>query len=185
MDVAAAFRDSISRICDVPAEEISDDATLDDLGFDSLAAAEVLTDIEIRLGRELPVAGLRRLTEARTVGDVVALLQQELAAAGRMTSTVDVRRAGTSPAAVARHYDLSDEFFRCWLGDELVYSCALWRPAGPARHAGVRRSSASSTGSPSGCAGGRRRPRRRLRLGSPARPVAAAARPCGPAWVSR
>jgi acyl carrier protein len=78
MDVASALRDSISRICDVPANAISDDATLDDLGFDSLAAAEVLTDIEIRLGRELPVAGLRRLTEARTVGDVVALLQQEL-----------------------------------------------------------------------------------------------------------
>ena len=78
MDVAVALRDSISRICDVPAEAISDDATLGDLGFDSLAAAEVLTDIEIRLGRELPVDGLRRLTEARTVGDVVALLQQEL-----------------------------------------------------------------------------------------------------------
>ena len=39
----------------------------------------MLTDIEIRLGRELPVDGLRRLTEARTVGDVVALLQDELA----------------------------------------------------------------------------------------------------------
>ena len=48
-----------------------------------------------------------------------------------MTSAVDVRRAGTSPAAVARHYDLSDEFFRGWLGDELVYSCALWRPRDP------------------------------------------------------
>ena len=48
-----------------------------------------------------------------------------------MTSTVDVRRAGTSPAAIARHYDLSDEFFRGWLGDELVYSCALWRPQDP------------------------------------------------------
>jgi cyclopropane-fatty-acyl-phospholipid synthase len=45
-----------------------------------------------------------------------------------MTATVDVRRAGTSRAAVARHYDLSDEFFGSWLGDELVYSCALWRP---------------------------------------------------------
>ena len=78
MDVAVALRDSISRICDVPTGDIDDDATLDDLGFDSLAAAEVLTDIEIRLGRELPVAGLRRLTEARTVGDVIALLQQEL-----------------------------------------------------------------------------------------------------------
>src|SRR3954468_13187397 len=45
-----------------------------------------------------------------------------------MTTTVDLRRAGTSPAAVARHYDLSDDFFRGWLGDDLVYSCALWRP---------------------------------------------------------
>ena len=79
MDVGAELRASISRICDVPAEAISDDATLEDLGFDSLAAAEVLTDIEIRLGRELPVDGLRRLTEARTVGDVVSLLQNELA----------------------------------------------------------------------------------------------------------
>ena len=79
MDVSGALRDSISRICDVPAEQISDDATLDDLGFDSLAAAEVLTDIEIRLGRELPVAGLRRLNQARTVGDVAALLHEELA----------------------------------------------------------------------------------------------------------
>ena len=79
MDVGAELRASISRICDVPVGAISDDATLDDLGFDSLAAAEVLTDIEIRLGRELPVDGLRRLTEARTVGEVVSLLQNELA----------------------------------------------------------------------------------------------------------
>ena len=63
----------------MPAESISDDSTLADLGFDSLAAAEVLTDIEIRLNAELPVDGLRRLTEARTVGDVVVILQDELA----------------------------------------------------------------------------------------------------------
>ena len=25
-----------------------------------------------------------------------------------------------------RHYDLSDDFFRLWLGNELVYSCAWW-----------------------------------------------------------
>ena len=79
MDVAAELRTSISRICDVPAETITDEATLDSLGFDSLAAAEVLTDLEIRLDKELPVDGLRRLTVARTVGDVVALLQDELA----------------------------------------------------------------------------------------------------------
>jgi len=79
MDAAAELRQSISRICGVPAESISDESTLADLGFDSLAAAEVLTDIEMRLNAGLPVDGLRRLTEARTVGDVVVILQDELA----------------------------------------------------------------------------------------------------------
>jgi cyclopropane-fatty-acyl-phospholipid synthase len=45
-----------------------------------------------------------------------------------MTTMGDVRRAGTSPAAIALHYDISDDFFRGWLGDDLVYSCALWQP---------------------------------------------------------
>jgi cyclopropane-fatty-acyl-phospholipid synthase len=37
-----------------------------------------------------------------------------------------LRAGGTSPAAIGHHYDLSDEFFALWLGDDLVYSCALW-----------------------------------------------------------
>jgi cyclopropane-fatty-acyl-phospholipid synthase len=43
-----------------------------------------------------------------------------------------LRAAGTSPAAVAHHYDLSDDFFASWLGDDLVYSCALWDMSDPA-----------------------------------------------------
>jgi len=43
-----------------------------------------------------------------------------------------LREAGTSPAAIAHHYDLSDDFFALWLGDDLVYSCALWNPDDPA-----------------------------------------------------
>jgi len=43
-----------------------------------------------------------------------------------VTGAPSMRAAGTSPAAIARHYDLSDEFFRLWLGDDMVYSCALW-----------------------------------------------------------
>jgi cyclopropane-fatty-acyl-phospholipid synthase len=42
-----------------------------------------------------------------------------------------LRAAGTSPAAIAHHYDLSDDFFALWLGEDLVYSCALWEPADP------------------------------------------------------
>jgi cyclopropane-fatty-acyl-phospholipid synthase len=34
--------------------------------------------------------------------------------------------AGASPEANRHHYDLPDSFYRLWLGDDLVYSCALW-----------------------------------------------------------
>ena len=43
-----------------------------------------------------------------------------------MTQADALRAAGTSAAAIQGHYDLSDEFFALWLGDDLTYSCALW-----------------------------------------------------------
>jgi cyclopropane-fatty-acyl-phospholipid synthase len=39
---------------------------------------------------------------------------------------LEFRAAGTSPAAIAHHYDLPADFFALWLGEERVYSCALW-----------------------------------------------------------
>ena len=36
------------------------------------------------------------------------------------------RQAGASPAAIASHYDLSNEFFQLVLGPDMVYSCALF-----------------------------------------------------------
>ena len=80
MDLRTELREAISRACDVPVEAISDDSPVEELGFDSLASAEVLTDLEIRLDRELPVDALRRLVRARTVGDVAELLEKELRA---------------------------------------------------------------------------------------------------------
>jgi cyclopropane-fatty-acyl-phospholipid synthase len=44
---------------------------------------------------------------------------------------VALREAGTSPPAIAHHYDLSDDFFAVWLGADLVYSCALWNADDP------------------------------------------------------
>lgn len=78
MDLRDELKAAISRACDVPVEAIHDDSTVDDLGFDSLASAEVLTELEIRLDRELPVDGLRRLVKARTFREVADLLQEEL-----------------------------------------------------------------------------------------------------------
>jgi acyl carrier protein len=78
MELRAELYQVISDVCDVPIERIHDDATVEELGFDSLASAEALTELEIRLDRELPVGALRRLVRARTVGDVAGLLETEL-----------------------------------------------------------------------------------------------------------
>jgi acyl carrier protein len=80
MELRSELRESISMVCGLPIEQVRDEATVEELGFDSLASAEVLTDIEMRLGRELPVEALRRLVAARTVGDVADLLERELRA---------------------------------------------------------------------------------------------------------
>jgi acyl carrier protein len=75
MNLDAALRESIVKICGVPADQISPGSTLEDLGVDSLAAAEIITDVEIRTGIELPMDVLRGLSKMRTVGEVAAHLQ--------------------------------------------------------------------------------------------------------------
>src|SRR5215813_2994055 len=46
-----------------------------------------------------------------------------------MISSARLAAMGTSPRAIMHHYDLSDDFFRIWLGPEMVYSCGWWDPA--------------------------------------------------------
>jgi cyclopropane-fatty-acyl-phospholipid synthase len=46
-----------------------------------------------------------------------------------MTGAPGLREVGTSRSAIEHHYDISDDFFRIWLGADLVYSCALWDEA--------------------------------------------------------
>ena len=43
-----------------------------------------------------------------------------------MTSSGRLAAMGTSSPAIMRHYDLSDDFFRLWLGPDMVYSCGWW-----------------------------------------------------------
>ena len=43
-----------------------------------------------------------------------------------MTSPGRLATMGTSPRAIRHHYDLSDDFFRIWLGPDMVYSCGWW-----------------------------------------------------------
>jgi acyl carrier protein len=75
MNLDVALRESIVRICGVSADQITAGSTLEDLGVDSLAAAEIITDVEIRTGIELPMDVLRGLSKMRTFAEVAAHLQ--------------------------------------------------------------------------------------------------------------
>ena len=75
MNLDLALRESIAKICGVPADQVTSASTLEDLGVDSLAAAEIITDVEIRAGIELLMDVLRGLGLLRTVGEVTAHLE--------------------------------------------------------------------------------------------------------------
>jgi acyl carrier protein len=75
MDLDVALRESIARFCEVPVDQVGPFSTLEELGIDSLTAAEIITDVEIRAGIELPMDVLRGLNQLRTVGEVTAHLQ--------------------------------------------------------------------------------------------------------------
>lgn len=77
--LSSALRESVARACELQVDQVALTSSLDDLGLDSLAAAEVITDLEIRLGVEFPVDVLRRLIEAGTVGQVLDRLRDGLA----------------------------------------------------------------------------------------------------------
>ena len=75
MNLDVALCESIVRVCGVPADQVTSASTLEDLGIDSLTAAEIITDVEIRAGIELPMDVLRGLDQMRTVGEVAGHLQ--------------------------------------------------------------------------------------------------------------
>ena len=75
MNLDVELCESIVRICGVPADQVTSASTLEDLGIDSLTAAEIITDVEIRAGIELPIDVLRGLNQMQTVGEVVGHLQ--------------------------------------------------------------------------------------------------------------
>lgn len=79
MSLFEPLRAAIVRICEVDPAQVRPDTLLDDLGIDSLAAAEILVELEIHLDRELPLQMLRTLDDVRTVGDIAGELERALA----------------------------------------------------------------------------------------------------------
>jgi acyl carrier protein len=71
-------RDILMDVAGVAPEDVHPDRTLvDDLGIDSLTLVEVAAAVQDTFEVEVPDEGL---VELRTVGDVIALVQQVVAA---------------------------------------------------------------------------------------------------------
>ena len=73
------LKQSIAAVCAIDAASLGPDAKLSEIGIDSLASAEILVDLEIRLNRRFPIGTLRKLEQADTVGDVAVLLGEAIA----------------------------------------------------------------------------------------------------------
>jgi cyclopropane-fatty-acyl-phospholipid synthase len=48
-------------------------------------------------------------------------------------------RPGASPDAIMAHYDTGNEFFRLWIGGDLIYSCALFEEGDDLARAQIRK----------------------------------------------
>lgn len=77
--IETLLKESIAQVCGVEPSRLHADSTLEDVGIDSLASAEVLVELEIRMGRNLPAGVLRRLGDVDTIGKLAALLEQAFA----------------------------------------------------------------------------------------------------------
>ena len=69
---------AIAKVCGIDVANIDPTAQLADIGVDSLAAAEVLVEMEIQLDKQMPVDVLRRLEQVYTVRDIAAQLDAAL-----------------------------------------------------------------------------------------------------------
>lgn len=69
---------AIAKVCGIDVTTIDPGAPLADIGVDSLAAAEVLVELEIQLSKQLPVDVLRQLEHVETVRDIASHLEAAL-----------------------------------------------------------------------------------------------------------
>ena len=94
MDMERLVQAAIVKVCGIDVARVDPTAQLADIGVDSLAAAEVLVELEIQLNKQLPVDVLRRLEQVKTVRDIAVQLTRR-SRTGRRRWTDN--RHGVSP----------------------------------------------------------------------------------------
>jgi NAD(P)-dependent dehydrogenase (short-subunit alcohol dehydrogenase family)/acyl carrier protein len=117
--IGQAVRHAVGSVLRVKPDTLRDDQPLTDLGLDSLMGVEIENSIEASLGVALPAASLLR---ARTVGQIVALIAEQLGAKRAGGTFPAIAESETSPEpASTEEVDLealSDEEVEGLLGDD-------------------------------------------------------------------
>ena len=110
-------------------------------GSEETARAVIGGDLDVRGDAEFAIAQFEQVSDRLSAREKVAIgaLALRLPRAPLPPETADGRRANRARgrkhslrrdrAAIAYHYDVSNEFYSLWLGRELVYSCAYFRDA--------------------------------------------------------
>ncbi|GAA3505068.1 acyl carrier protein [Streptomyces prasinosporus] len=81
-ELRTRVREIVADVLEVPADELVEDKSLEDLGADSLMAIEIFSRFERQLGIRIPQEELTELEDLRTAYDLVARHQPSAEAAG-------------------------------------------------------------------------------------------------------
>jgi len=123
--IRQAVRDAVGSVLRVRPDTLRDDQPLTDLGLDSLMGVEIENSIESSLGVAMPPASLIR---ARTIGQIVALLGEQMGVKKSIEAVSSNRGQITAPETASTDEvnleALSDDQIEALLGTEAANRAA-------------------------------------------------------------
>ena len=123
--IRQAVRDAVGSVLRVRPDTLRDDQPLTDLGLDSLMGVEIENSIESSLGVAMPPASLIR---ARTIGQIVALLGEQMGVKKSIEAVSSNRGQITGPETASTDEvnleALSDDQIEALLGTEAANRAA-------------------------------------------------------------
>jgi amino acid adenylation domain-containing protein/thioester reductase-like protein len=126
------LRLEIARVLDLPPDSVPADATLSQLGLDSLLALEMRRVIQMQLRYDLPIA---ELLQGPTIVQLASSLQLQLSGGGAVHNTLPPIQAHPAAAATETpvHHPLSYNQQALWFLHELLPASKSFNVAGAVR----------------------------------------------------
>jgi acyl carrier protein len=76
-----ALREAVSFVMELARDDVTATSTLDDLGIDSLVASQILIEIEIRIGHEVPFEVIETIDEIANLAELAEAIDRARTAA--------------------------------------------------------------------------------------------------------